>query len=88
MSIEKIVEYVKNTPGNTNPNVIKSMIEAENRAVLFSEIQTLKNDGVISDYELREIFSIEVPEEVREEYPKEEAFGTEYYTGRKNLITG
>lgn len=88
MSIEKIIQYVKNTPGNTNPNVIKSMIEAENRAVLFSEIQTLKNDGAISDYELREIISLEVPEEVKEEYPKEEEFGAQYYTGRENLITG
>lgn len=88
MSIEKIVQYIKNTPGNTNPNVIKSMVEAENRAVLFSEIQTLKNDGAISDHELRKIFSFEVPEDVKEEYPKEEEYGSEYYTGRKNLITG
>lgn len=29
MSIKDITNYVRQTPGNTNPNVIKSMIESE-----------------------------------------------------------
>jgi hypothetical protein len=31
MSISDVMKYVRETPGNTNPAVIKSMVEAEQR---------------------------------------------------------
>jgi hypothetical protein len=34
MSINDIMSYVSKTPGNTNPAVIKSMVESENYGVL------------------------------------------------------
>ena len=34
MSVNDIMNYVSKTPGNTNPAVIKSMVEAENYGVL------------------------------------------------------
>lgn len=34
MSVNDIMSYVSKTPGNTNPAVIKSMVEAENYSVL------------------------------------------------------
>lgn len=34
MSVNDIIDYVIKTPGNTNPAVIKSMVELENYGVL------------------------------------------------------
>jgi hypothetical protein len=38
MSIEQISKYIKSTPGNTNPNVVKSMVAAENRKAVYEEV--------------------------------------------------
>ena len=34
MSVKEIVEYVRQTPGNTNPSVIASMVNAEMNSTL------------------------------------------------------
>lgn len=52
MSIDNIIKYINETPGNTNPSVVKSMVEAEMRSVLpiIKISNVLKNSEDSNDY--------------------------------------
>lgn len=58
MSVFDIMDYVRTTPGNTNPAVVRSMVEGEIRAAkkeASSEILKLKQDGGVGYTEYKEI---------------------------------
>lgn len=47
MNTKNIVNYVRQTPGNTNPSVIKSMVQNEKEQAVYESIESLKNSGSI-----------------------------------------
>ena len=51
MSVLDIMNYVKSTPGNTNPAVIRSLVEGEQRSAIHEEVDSLKEKGVIGEVE-------------------------------------
>ena len=62
MSINEIMNYVRKTPGNTNPAVIKSMVESENSKYIEEAadktIHKLKESGQIGHVDVVPGFSI------------------------------
>ena len=58
MSVFDIMDYVRTTPGNTNPAVVRSMVESEIRTAkkeADSEILELKQNGGVGYTEYKEI---------------------------------
>ena len=45
MSVNDIMNYVNKTPGNTNPAVIKSMVESEKNKAVYESVEDLKKSG-------------------------------------------
>ena len=82
MSISDVMKYVRETPGNTNPAVIKSMVEAEQRDFQIPALQKILEEakaysdlkGGYTKTEMQTIFSGELQELTR-------------YQGGNNIIS-
>jgi hypothetical protein len=51
MSVLDVMNYVRSTPRNTNPAVIASMVENEQRTAIHEEVASLQEIGAIGDIE-------------------------------------
>lgn len=51
MSVLDVMNYVRSTPRNTNPAVIASMVENEQRSAVHEEVASLQEIGAIGDIE-------------------------------------
>jgi hypothetical protein len=51
MSVNDIMNYVNKTPGNTNPSVIKSMVENEKSKAVYASVEELKKSGGVGHTE-------------------------------------
>ena len=45
MSVNDIINYVNKTPGNTNPAVVRSMVENEKEKSVYASVEELKKSG-------------------------------------------
>ena len=53
MSVLDVMNYVRSTPRNTNPAVIASMVENEQRSAVHEEVTSLQEAGAIGAKESR-----------------------------------
>lgn len=82
MSVNDIMNYVSKTPGNTNPAVVRSMVEAEMEKSVYASVEELKKGGGVGYIEHK--VDVLMPETVIPmylEYPDDEYSSCLYDTG-------